>query len=205
MYLIAIIDGHPALQDELTGTEKGTNVVFLHTPVDNGDHFRQIFAWTLKSHWQQPRNYPNFPQREVGVIFFARIGRADREAAISDAHRSLTTTASPWPPNIGVDVPKPVAVNPCPYTFPLTELLDTDPTYCLFVPRTISPFPPSSCARRAMKAITAPRRLRTGAVSAFKKPRTSYGRFGGPKNTGTAYLLSTNAPVATGQFCCAPR
>ena len=25
------IDGHPALQDGLTGTEKGTNVVFLHT------------------------------------------------------------------------------------------------------------------------------------------------------------------------------
>ena len=25
------IDGHPAVQDELTGTEKGANVVFLHT------------------------------------------------------------------------------------------------------------------------------------------------------------------------------
>jgi hypothetical protein len=35
------IDGHPALQDELTGTEKGTNVVFLHTTVDDGDHFQQ--------------------------------------------------------------------------------------------------------------------------------------------------------------------
>ena len=34
------IDGHPALQDELTGTEKGTNVVFLHTTVDDGDHFQ---------------------------------------------------------------------------------------------------------------------------------------------------------------------
>jgi hypothetical protein len=43
------IDGHPALQDELTGTEKGTNVVFLHTTVDDGDHFQQILAWTLKS------------------------------------------------------------------------------------------------------------------------------------------------------------
>jgi hypothetical protein len=30
------IDDHPALQDELTGTEKGTNVVFLHTTVDDG-------------------------------------------------------------------------------------------------------------------------------------------------------------------------
>jgi hypothetical protein len=37
----ATIDGHPALQDELTGTEKGTNVVFLHTTVDDGDHFQQ--------------------------------------------------------------------------------------------------------------------------------------------------------------------
>jgi hypothetical protein len=35
------IDGHPALQDELTGTEKGTNVVFLHTTVDDGDHFNR--------------------------------------------------------------------------------------------------------------------------------------------------------------------
>jgi hypothetical protein len=46
------IDGHPALQDELTGTEKGSNVVFLHTTVDDGDHFQQILAWTLKSRWQ---------------------------------------------------------------------------------------------------------------------------------------------------------
>jgi Domain of unknown function (DUF4190) len=47
------IMGHPALQDELTGTEKGTNVVFLHTTVDDGDHFQQILAWTLKSRWQE--------------------------------------------------------------------------------------------------------------------------------------------------------
>ena len=47
------IDDHPALQDELTGTEKGTNVVFLHTIVDDGDHFQQILAWTLKSRWQK--------------------------------------------------------------------------------------------------------------------------------------------------------
>jgi Domain of unknown function (DUF4190) len=47
------IDSHPALQDELTGTEKGTNVVFLHTTVDDGDHFQQILAWTLKSRWQK--------------------------------------------------------------------------------------------------------------------------------------------------------
>ena len=47
------IDGHPALQDELTGTEKATNVVFLHTTVDDGDYFQQILAWTLKSRWQK--------------------------------------------------------------------------------------------------------------------------------------------------------
>jgi Domain of unknown function (DUF4190) len=47
------INGHPALQDELSGTENGTNVVFLHTTVDDGDHFQQILAWTLKSRWQQ--------------------------------------------------------------------------------------------------------------------------------------------------------
>ena len=47
------IDGHPALQDELTGTEKGTNVVFLHTTVDDGDYFQQILAWTLKSRWEK--------------------------------------------------------------------------------------------------------------------------------------------------------
>ena len=47
------IDGHPALQDVLTGTEKGTNVVFLHTTVDDGHHFQQILAWTLKLRWQK--------------------------------------------------------------------------------------------------------------------------------------------------------
>jgi hypothetical protein len=47
------IYGHPALQDELTGTEKGTNAVFLHTTVDDGDHFQQILAWTLESRWQK--------------------------------------------------------------------------------------------------------------------------------------------------------
>ena len=47
------IDGHPATQDELSGTEKGTNVVFLHTTVDDGDRFQQILAWTLKSRWEK--------------------------------------------------------------------------------------------------------------------------------------------------------
>ena len=47
------IDGHPALQDEVSGTQNGTNVVFLHTTVDEGDYFQQILAWTLKSRWQE--------------------------------------------------------------------------------------------------------------------------------------------------------
>jgi len=112
-------------------------------------------------------NYRNFSQREINRIVACATGGA-KPCTATDGHRSLITTASPCPPDIGVVVPNPVAVNPCPYTFPLTELLDTDPTYCLFVPRTISPFPPTSCARRAINAITAPRRLRTGAVSAFR-------------------------------------
>ena len=47
------IDGHPALQDEVSGTENRTNLVFLHTTVDEGDSFQQILAWTLKSRWQK--------------------------------------------------------------------------------------------------------------------------------------------------------
>jgi len=50
------------LQDELSGTEKGTNVIFLHTTVDGGDHFQprtlllaNAFGvrGMLKSRWQQ--------------------------------------------------------------------------------------------------------------------------------------------------------
>ena len=59
------IDGHPALQDELSGTEKGTNVVFLHTTVDDGDHLQQILAWTLKSRWEKQ----NKLLREVTASF----------------------------------------------------------------------------------------------------------------------------------------
>lgn len=47
------IDNHPALQEELSGTdERGANVVLLNTSVDDGNHLHQILAWTLKSHWQ---------------------------------------------------------------------------------------------------------------------------------------------------------
>ena len=59
------IDDHPAMQDELSGTENGTNVVFLHTTVDDDDHFQQILAWTLKSRWQQQ----NQLLREITATF----------------------------------------------------------------------------------------------------------------------------------------
>jgi len=45
------IDNHPALQDELSGTDRGKNIVFLHTTVDEGESFQQILAWTTKWHW----------------------------------------------------------------------------------------------------------------------------------------------------------
>ena len=50
------------VQMQVTGTENGTNVVFLHTTVDDGDHFQprtlllaNAFGvrGTLKSRWQQ--------------------------------------------------------------------------------------------------------------------------------------------------------
>jgi hypothetical protein len=45
-------DGHPAMQDQITGIENGASVVFLHTTVDDGGNYQQIMAWTLKSRWQ---------------------------------------------------------------------------------------------------------------------------------------------------------
>jgi hypothetical protein len=47
------IGGFPALQDELSGTQDGTNIVFLHTTIDDGEHFHQILAWTVKSRWAE--------------------------------------------------------------------------------------------------------------------------------------------------------
>ena len=45
------IDGHAALQDEVSGTQERTTLIFLHTTVDDGDYFQQIIAWTTKSRW----------------------------------------------------------------------------------------------------------------------------------------------------------
>ena len=60
-----MIDGHPALQDKLSGTEKGTDVVILHTTVDGGDHFQTITTWTTNSRWKQQ----NQLLREVTTSF----------------------------------------------------------------------------------------------------------------------------------------
>jgi hypothetical protein len=59
------IDGHAALQDEVSGTQQGTNPVFLHTTVDDGDYFQQIVAWTTKRRWSKQ----NQELREVTSTF----------------------------------------------------------------------------------------------------------------------------------------
>jgi hypothetical protein len=59
------IDGHAASQDEVSGTQQGTNLVFLHTTVDDGDYFQQIVAWTTKRRWPKQ----NQELREVTSSF----------------------------------------------------------------------------------------------------------------------------------------
>lgn len=49
------IDGRPALQDEIGGTQEGTNIVFLHTTLEGTESFHQILAWTSKSRWDQQK------------------------------------------------------------------------------------------------------------------------------------------------------
>jgi len=77
------IDDHPALQDELTGTEKGTNVVFLHTTVDDGDHFQprtlsgDVKVALATTEPTASRDYQNFSQREI-KLFGLTAGRRRR-------------------------------------------------------------------------------------------------------------------------------
>jgi hypothetical protein len=47
------IDGQSALQDEITGTQDGTNIVFLHTTIESDDGYHQILAWTTRSRWDK--------------------------------------------------------------------------------------------------------------------------------------------------------
>ena len=51
------INGQAALQDELGGTqeEEATNIVFLHTTVEDEANFHQILAWTTKSRWDSAK------------------------------------------------------------------------------------------------------------------------------------------------------
>jgi hypothetical protein len=59
------VDGHPALQDELSGTRDRADLHFLHTTVDEDDSFQQILAWTSQSRWQKQ----NAELREVTRTF----------------------------------------------------------------------------------------------------------------------------------------
>src|SRR5207247_10887593 len=45
------IDGHPALQDEVSGTQNRTNLVFLHTTVDRSEE-RRVGKYS-KSMWDE--------------------------------------------------------------------------------------------------------------------------------------------------------
>jgi hypothetical protein len=62
------------MEDELSGTENGTNVVSLHTTVDDGDHFQpgtlsgdtQVALTTTER--AAARNYPKFSEREIDEI-----------------------------------------------------------------------------------------------------------------------------------------
>lgn len=49
------INGQPALQDEISGTQEGNNIVFLHTTVEGDEKFHQVLAWTSKSRWDQQK------------------------------------------------------------------------------------------------------------------------------------------------------
>jgi len=50
------IDGHPAVQDELTRTEKPPTLSSSHHR-ERRRSFQQILAWTLKSRWQNPERF----------------------------------------------------------------------------------------------------------------------------------------------------
>jgi hypothetical protein len=50
------INGRPALQEEISGTQDGTNIVFLHTTIEEEQSFHQILAWTSKSRWEQQKD-----------------------------------------------------------------------------------------------------------------------------------------------------
>jgi hypothetical protein len=50
------INGRLALQEEISGTQEGTNIVFLHTTIEAEKSFHQILAWTSKTRWEQQKD-----------------------------------------------------------------------------------------------------------------------------------------------------
>jgi hypothetical protein len=77
------IDGHPALQDQLSGTEKGTNVVFLHTTVTTAIIFNKSSPGHSSHAGKSRTNYcARLPER-----FTAR-NRRDSDRLRLDASRS---------------------------------------------------------------------------------------------------------------------
>lgn len=59
------IGGRPALQDELSGTGANVKTVFLHTTIDDVDHYEQILTWTTQARWPAQ----NALLREVSASF----------------------------------------------------------------------------------------------------------------------------------------
>lgn len=49
------INGHPAFQDEISGTQENTPIVFLHTTIETDEGYHQILAWTMKSRWNKSK------------------------------------------------------------------------------------------------------------------------------------------------------
>lgn len=47
--------GYPALQQELTGTVDEAEIVMLHTTIDAGERYVQVFAWTRPSNFRSAR------------------------------------------------------------------------------------------------------------------------------------------------------
>ena len=82
------IDGHPAVQDELTRTEKGANVVFF-TPPGRRRSFQQILAWTLKSPWQKHERLRRVKSPRVSGVKSNIVTRSVRARATSESRLLL--------------------------------------------------------------------------------------------------------------------
>jgi hypothetical protein len=102
-YLIAITDGHPAMQDELSGTEKGTKRCFssyhrgrrrlFSTPnAPARESFRSSGDAQVPLATTEPitaRNYRNFPQRGIDGIHIGDSWCESVEPAVSEVEREV--------------------------------------------------------------------------------------------------------------------